>query len=96
MIFGLYTKKDMEELKNDYELKLINKDAVIHSKDESNDFLRMHNSDLVTEIRVLKKIIESHRKTFGKINKDRARFLNSKSVRIKKKYMKKINKKLEA
>ena len=94
MFLGLYTKKEVEALKEDYEVKLLRKDEVIHDKDKSNDFLSSHNNDLAAELKYERKINSNYCKTFNLINKERQRFLNTKSIRIKKKYIKKIDKKL--
>ena len=94
---------------DDYELRLINKDEIIESYEKrlesNNDFMKELKTELTNEQSeniVLKKKLEDKERTlrsyysiFNKINKERGKLYNTKSERIKKKYAKKINEKLE-
>lgn len=94
---------------DDYEMRLINKDEIIESYEKrlesNNDFMKELKTELTNEQSenvVLKKKLEDKERTlrsyysiFNKINKERGKLYNTKSERIKKKYAKKINEKLE-
>lgn len=94
---------------DDYEMRLINKDEIIESYEKrlesNNDFIKELQSEISSaqsENVVLKKELEDKERTlrsyysiFNKINKERGKLYNTKSDRIKKKYAKKINEKLE-
>ena len=94
---------------DDYEMRLINKDEIIESYEKrlesNNDFMKELKTELTNEQSenvVQKKKLEDKERTlrsyysiFNKINKERGKLYNTKSERIKKKYAKKINEKLE-
>lgn len=94
---------------DDYEMRLINKDEIIESYEKrlesNNDFMKELKTELTNEQSenvVLKKKLEDKERTlrsyysiFNKINKERGKLYNTKSERIKKKYAKKIDEKLE-
>ena len=94
---------------DDYEMRLINKDEIIESYEKrlesNNDFMKELKTELTNEQSenvVLKKKLEDKERTlrsyysiFNKINKERGKLYNTKSERIKKKYAKKIDDKLE-
>ncbi|MFU2418113.1 hypothetical protein [Peptacetobacter sp. AB800] len=94
---------------DDYEKRLINKDEIIESYEKrlesNNDFVKELKSELSnvqSENVVLKKeiedkdgVIRSYRLVLNRINNERGKLFNTKSVRIKKKYAKKIDEKLE-
>lgn len=88
---------------DDYEMRLINKDEIIESYEKrlesNNDFVKELKTEL-TNIQsqnvVLKKeienkdgVIRSYRLVLNRINNERGKLFNTKSVRIKKKYIKK-------
>lgn len=94
---------------DDYEKRLINRDKIIESYEHrlelNNDFINDLKTELTNEQSenvVLKKKLEDKERTlrsyysiFNKINKERGKLYNTKSERIKKKYAKKIDDKLE-
>lgn len=92
-----------------YEAKLSNKNSIIESYvkrvESKDDFIKELKSELTntqSENLVLKKelenkdgVIRSYRLVLNRINNERGKLFNTKSVRIKKKYIKKINEKME-
>ena len=92
-----------------YEAKLNNKNSIIESYvkrvESKDDFIKELQSELTntqSENLVLKKelenkdgVIRSYRLVLNRINNERGKLFNTKSVRIKKKYIKKINEKME-
>lgn len=92
-----------------YEAKLSNKNSIIESYvkrvESKDDFIKELQSELTntqSENLVLKKelenkdgVIRSYRLVLNRINNERGKLFNTKSVRIKKKYIKKINEKME-
>lgn len=92
-----------------YEAKLSTKNSIIESYvkrvESKDDFIKELESELInvqTENEYLKNELENKKRTlrsyysiFNKINKERGKLYNTKSDRIKKKYAKKINEKLE-
>lgn len=92
-----------------YEAKLSNKNSIIESyvkrvesKDDFIKELQSEISNVQSENLVLKKelenkdgVIRSYRLVLNRINNERGKLFNTKSVRIKKKYIKKINEKME-
>ena len=91
-----------------YEAKLSNKNSIIESYvkrvESKDDFIKELQSELTntqSENLVLKKelenkdgVIRSYRLVLNRINNERGKLFNTKSVRIKKKYIKKINEKM--
>lgn len=94
---------------DDYEMRLINKDEIIESYEKrlesNNDFMKELKTELTntqSQNVVLKKeldnkngVIRSYKLVLNRINNERGKLFNTKSVRIKKKYIKKINEKME-
>lgn len=92
-----------------YEAKLSNKNSIIESYvkrvESKDDFIKELQSEISnaqSENVFLKKELEDKERTlrsyysiFNKINKERGKLYNTKSERIKKKYAKKIDEKLE-
>ena len=99
MIFGLSTKKEVAEIQqaiiDDYEKRLeSNNDFVKELKSELSN-VQSENVVLKKEIEDKDGVIRSYRLVLNRINNERGKLFNTKSVRIKKKYAKKIDEKLE-
>lgn len=106
MIFGLHTRKDVESLKkeltDDFERKLLSKDNIIHQKEEiyqkmldDQQNMIAHIKEISSSLKKAEKELKLKDESLNLINKERGRLLNTKSKRIKKKYIKIIDAKLE-
>lgn len=106
VIFGLHTRKEVESLKkeltDDFERKLLNKDNIIHQKEEiyqkmldDQQNMIAHIKEISSSLKKAEKELKLKDESLNLINKERGRLLNTKSKRIKKKYIKIIDAKLE-
>lgn len=105
-MFGLYTTSQVDSIKQElrdyYELKLLQKDEIINKNENRFEIEIELKREMQKEIESLKIELENKNKNInfinsilGKIDKEIGKIYNTKSDRIKKKYAKLIEEKLE-